>query len=104
MRHLSVSLLAALLLPACGGPTCGPDGYTELVGKINPGVRVYYGPPGDRTYYGAIESTASSYTFPNGSTERGVLINIDGGGPTWHPRNNLLSSEWLVRCDDPALP
>ena len=72
-------------------------------GNFWSGVKLYYGPK--KMYVGEVYCANNNYIDPHtGHKFRGIKILYPSGNMEWKDRNAIiLSNNWFVRSDDPAL-
>ena len=66
------------------------------------GVKLYYGP--SKMYVGEVVCGNESHFDPaTGRSFRGVKVLFPSGSVEWKDRNTIISGDWYVKKNDPAL-
>lgn len=94
----SVAPAPASTQPAAGEPD---DGWRRASGRIWSGVKLYYGP--NKMPVGEVMGGNDDYVSPTGLRFRGVKVKMASGSAEWKDREAIVSGQWFVRADDPAI-
>lgn len=71
--------------PSAAPPAQATDGWRSAATGISVGSRLYL--HSDKAFIGKVLSITPSHTFPDGTTQEGVEMEMaDGGPPVWVPR------------------
>lgn len=114
----SIAVVCVVAAIVAGTVACGPpppraprqqaapaqpaSPWLKAGGNIWSDIKLYYG--SGRNLVGTVVGGNEHHRdLITGDTYRGVLIDMAGGSREWKNRGAIISGDWWVRADDPAL-
>lgn len=113
MRAFMIAIVAVVALAACDEPAVetatsvstatetANDTWQEAAGNIWTGVTLYVGPK--KEVVGQVLGGSNGAIAIGDQVFEGVKIRMVSGAEEWKRRDIIVSGDWFVQSDDPAL-